>query len=466
MNTVARLKKWLADVISKRTIANEPDPLREFVYLDDVSVHSLLASRTRGIATQFTESQKSSTTDDVDHSVGIGIGSTKVKTNAGSQIVGAKSSEVLSRAIIQTSFKELYELQRGSLALLLPDQATTLDPIRESDLQQMLESEDGGKPWLVDPDSLCRGDLIEVEVALEAEPIFHLVEVYGTVMALFQHNEDLLGYDVATQLSQVASLVRVLEGLLAGLVPVRGRLVAYKSVMIGNKNILIHQKLLDQFDTDELTAVRNVYVVGVAERDMFWKDIRRVLFSGAKYTSFCRVATEGMAAKWHPIKVANVLGGIVPNFDQLMINLTEMARLAIAGTGVSDPNRFHDDLQHGKRILAAYSKLLADHYGQPLTDQIIDSIAPLIPSESDWLSSVDQTRSVFANVTEIIEDSLKPEHTLDGETRFQFRQAALNAVPLPGAERPTPVGVIPRTAASQSENDDVFIDTEIIAIYW
>ena len=466
MNAFAQLRKWFADVIFKRTISNEPAALREFVYLDDVSVHSILASRTRGIATQFTESQRSSTIRDVDRSVGIGLGSTNARTNARSRTDNARSSEVLSKAVIQTSFKELYELQRDSLALPLPDQATPPGTIRVSDLQGMLASAGAGRPWLFDPGNLCRGDLIELEVALEAEPIFHLVSVFGTVMALFKDNEDLLGFDVAAQLSQFASLVRVLEGLLAGLVPVRGRLVAYKSATIGKKNILIHQKLLDQFDTDDLTALRNVYVVGVAERDMFWKDIRRVLFSGAQYTAFCRVATEGLATTWHPIKVANVLGGIVPNFDQVMVDLSEMARRAIAGTNVSVRNSFHGDLQHGKNIPTAYAKLLADHHGQPLTAQTIDSITQLIPGTSDWLNSVDQRRSVFANVTSIVEETVNPANRVDGETRFQFREAALSAMRLSSAQCLANGRINLGTEPPQPDHDVVFLDTEIIAIYW
>lgn len=466
MNTVARLRKWFSEVISKRTISNESDALREFVYLDDVSVHSILASRTRGITTQFRESQRSSTIGDVDRSVGIGLGSTKASSNARSRTIDARSSEVLSKAVIQTSFKELYELQRNSLALPLPDQATPPSTVRVSDLRGMLNSANTGSPWLFDPENLCRGDLIELEVALEAEPIFHLVSVFGTVMDLFKDNEDLLGYDVAAQLSQFASVVRVLEGLLAGLVPVRGRLVAYKSATIGKKNILIHKKLLDQFDTDELTALRNVYVVGVAERNMFWKDIRRVLFSGAQYTAFCRVATDGLATTWHPIKVANVLGGIVPNFDQTMVDLSEMARQAITGTNVSVPNSFHGDLQHGTNILTAYAQLLADHHAQPLTAQTIDSIARLIPETSDWLTSVDQRRSVFSKVTSIVEETVDPKNHVDGETRFQFREAVLSARGLSSAHLPANGSFKRRTDHSKTDHDVVFLDTEFIAIYW
>ena len=467
MNIVSRLRDWLAHLISKRTISNAPGALREFVYLDDVSVHSILASRTGGIATQFTQSQRSSTISNVDRSVGIGLGSTKARTDAKSRTVDAKSSEVLRKAVIQTSFKELYELQRDSLALPLPHQTTTtLGSLHVCDLQRMLDSEDGGRPWLFDPETLSRGDLIEVEVALEADPIFHIVEVFGTVMALFRDNEDIFGYDVAAQLSQVASLVRVLEGLLAGLVPVRGRLVAYRSATIGDKNVLIHHRLSDQFDTDDSPKLRSAYVVGVADRDLFWKDIRRVLFSKAEYTAFCRVATEGLATTWHPVKVANVLAGLVPNFDELMVDLSEMARVAIAGTGASVRNSPHGDLHHAKSILIAYAKLLADHHDKPLTAQTMDSIERLIPSTSDWLSSVDSRRPVFACVTNIVEDALVPDHRVDGETRFQFRQAALSAAPLPDAQSPLRASVNLRAVAPSADNDVVFLDTEIIAIYW
>lgn len=34
-----------------------------------------------------------------------------------------------------------------------------------------------------------------------------------------------------------------------------------------------------------------IFVVGVTERDQYWKDIRRVLFSKSRYTVFARLAS-------------------------------------------------------------------------------------------------------------------------------------------------------------------------------
>ena len=380
--------------------------------------------------------------------------------------VDAKSSQVLSKAVIQTSFKELYELERDSLAVRPLEDTTAPESIRAYDFASMLEMEDKGRPWLVDPASLGRGDLIEVKVSLEADPIFHMVSVFATVMDLFEDNEHLLGDDVAAQLPQVRSLVRVLEGLLAGLVPVRARLVEYKSAKIGDREVLIHEKLLNQIETGDLCGLRSVYVVGVAERDLFWKDIRRVLFSGAECTVFCRVAIKGLANKWHPVKVANVLAGIVPNFDELMVDLSEMARNTMADTVVSESTALNGDRQPGKGIALAYAELLAGHHGCPLTPQMADSITQVIPSSEDWLGSVDKRRSVFAEVTQVVEAALGVESGADGETRVGFRQAALSEAGFVGALAVEGPGVSRRERGLTTDRDDVFLDTEIIAIYW
>ena len=397
--------------------------------------------------------------------MGIGIGATKVTANTKSRRVEAKNSEVLSKAVIQTSFKELYELERDSLAMRVLDKDAAPELVLVHDFKQILE-QNQKSPWLLDAKDLCRGNLIEVELVLEADPIFHMVSVFATVMDLFEHNEHLLGYDAASQLPQVASLVRVLEGLLAGLVPVRGRLVEYKSAKIGHQDILIHQKLVDQLTVDNLPALRPAYVVGVAERNLFWKDIRRILFSGATYTAFCRVATEGLAMTWHPVRVANVLGGIVPNFDELMVNLTEMARKAIAESGTAARTDLDRDQQVGINIMLAYAESIASHHGQPLTAQMKDEITRVIPNTTDWPSSVNDRNPVFAKVTKIVEDALGTEDRVNGEMRIKFRGAALSAAGIAGPLHSIANGEGQHEEALTVDRDVVFLDTEIVAIYW
>ena len=432
------------------------------MYLDDVSVHSILASRTGGITTQFTQSQRASETNDTGGSAGIGLGATKATMDSKSRNVDARSSEVLSKAIIQTNFKELYELERDTLAVRVLDKSVAPESVRIRELKRVLGQGIERDAGVFDPASLSRGDLIEVKLALEADPIFHMVSVFSTVMGVFEDNEHLLGYDVATQLPQVASLVRVLEGLLAGLVPVRGRLVEYKYATIGDQGVLIHQKLIDQITIDDLPPLCSAYVVGVAERDLFWKDVRRVLFSGAEYTAFCRVATEGVAKTWHPVKVANVLRGLVPNFDQLMVDLSEMARSTIWDPGDSRRKKSDGNRQVSEKVVLEYVELMADHLGQPLPSDVRDRIAPAIPNTVDWLDSVDKKRSVFSTVTGIVEDMLGAKGEVDGETRYQLRNAALSAAGFSVAASEPADGPSLPGERLPTNSDVVFLDTEII----
>ena len=57
MSIASRLRDWLRAPKLRQVPENSTGLLREFVYLDEVSVYSLLASRKQGIATEFSESQ-------------------------------------------------------------------------------------------------------------------------------------------------------------------------------------------------------------------------------------------------------------------------------------------------------------------------------------------------------------------------------------------------------------------------
>ena len=132
-----------------------------------------------------------------------------------------------------------------------------------------------------------------------------------------EDNEHLFGNEISAQLPQMRSMAQLLESLLVGLIPIRGRLVDYKSARIGGRDVLVHRLLLEQMPSATRPKTYPAFVVGVAQHDLFWKDIRRVLFSQAQYTVFCRLAISGLVEKWHPVKVADVLAGIVPQFDEL-----------------------------------------------------------------------------------------------------------------------------------------------------
>ncbi len=77
----------------------------------------------------------------------------------------------------------------------------------------------------------------------------------------------------------------------------------YEVVHIEGREWIVHRRLLDQLAGTERPAARPLYVVGVAEQGLFWKDLSRVLFSGARFRVLVRVGqtayeTPGPRSSW------------------------------------------------------------------------------------------------------------------------------------------------------------------------
>ena len=461
MRITSRLRAWLRRLKRQKDPENPAGLLREFVYLDEVSVYSILASRKGAIATEFTESQTASLNSDIGGAVSVGLGGTKAKVDSKIQAGHVQGSQVLRKAIIQTSFKELYDIERASLALTPPSEDSMPTVRTVADIEEQIDhlAQDS---WLVDPRAISRGELLEVEVELEADPIFRMAAVITTLRELMEDNEEIFGHAISSQLPQMRAMAQMLEGLLVGLVPIRGRLANYTSANIGGHNVLIHDSVLHQISPEARPETQTAYVVGVAERDLFWKDIRRVLFSNARYTVFCRLATEGLADSWHPVKVADVLAGIVPQFDELIRQFSEEARKAMT-TAYSSSSPTVQRGDNGSQVLKQYITLLASHHCQTLTPAVIEGLIQGVSPPDDWLSSVDGRRPIFAEITRRVDAALEVETS--NEVIYELRIAAavetgVDEVPDPKV----PCGI--SQAQPQVTGPERFLDTEIVAIYW
>ena len=285
---------WLKGIKGSASPKAPNGKLREFVYLDDVSVYSILASRKGAIDAEFTETQTASLNSDVGTSLSAGFPGTQAKIGSRLQTAQGQGSQVVRKAIIQTSFKQLYELESPSLAFRPANDDHVPSVNTVSDLETILNSRDH-RNWLIDPANIRRGELLEVEVKLQADPIFRIASVMTAMHDLIGDNK-LLFENVVNfqQLRQIGEMSRMLEDLLVGLIPIRALLVDYVSVSIGKRDVLVHQHLLSKITSRDCLETSPVFLVGVAQHSLFWKDIRRVLFGDGQYTVFCRLATAGL----------------------------------------------------------------------------------------------------------------------------------------------------------------------------
>ena len=436
--------------------------LREFVYLDDVSVYSILAYLKGGIATEFTESQTASLNSTEGSTSSIGLGGIKLGVDTKKQTGHVQNSQILRKAIIQTSFKELYDITSPSLALKSPE---TSDIPKVNDLDELRSEFDSllKDRWILDTSVFQRGDLLEVEVELEAEPVFRMASIISAFCELMEDNQLFLESTIVNQISQMRSIAQVLESLLDGLVPIRGRLVEYKLAKIDGRDVLIHRRFLNHMPTDIFANTHSVFVVGVVPRDLFWKDIRRVLFSKAQYTFYCRLAAVGLKEKWHPVKVSNVLAGIIPQFDDLIRDFSVQAEQAMAKAADASPEPVGLNRHEGVDLIRAYVMELLDHHNGTLSFDEIDDFIQSLVLEENWTSTVDRRRPVFSEVTKRVDETLglntpsevacELRQTVQREADF-LRMGTANSDRNDTEAKKDPLG------------NDRFLDAEIIGIYW
>ena len=438
-------------------------PLREFVYLDEVSVYSILASREGGIATEFTESDETSLNSEVSGAVGIGLGETRATLDSKVQDGQVQVSQVLRKAVIQTSFKTLYDIEREDLTISLPGPNPVPNGVEAADIERRLDSliEDG---WIIELGKLHRGGLLEVEIELEADPVFHLVSIISTLRELIEDNEALLGQTFRDQLPEMISMAQVFESLLSGLVPIRGRIVDFMLASIGDREVLIHRSIIEMVAADMRIETCPVFVVGVAQRDLFWKDIRQVLFSKARYTVFARLEIDGLTDKWHPVRIADVLSGIAPEFDEFISEFSESVRLAMSNASNSKNVAREQSVRTERDVVSRYAKLVIEHHSRFLEPEVIEELIRVIPREQDWLKSVDGRRTVLGEVGRRLDAKLEVE--TPGEEAYKLRRAALVAAGIPADFSASKSGCADTETTVYPFREEKFLDAEIIAIYW
>ena len=464
MSVWARIRNCMSGGKRRRVRRKGAGLLREFVYLDEVSVHSLLASRKGGIAAEFTESQEASQSNDIGGSLGVGFGATGAKRESKLQSRRAHSSQVLSKAIVQTSFKELYEMEQDHLAL--SSRGTECLPTARSaaDLMGRLERSEKDS-WVVDPATIYRGELLEVEVELETDPIFRLASIATILRELVQDSGSVFGNTISVQQQQeMRSITEILERLLVGLVPIRGSLVDYKYGEIDGRGVLIHRLLVEKMPPDTLHRVLPVIVVGVAERELFWKDIRRVLFSRGKYTIFCRVGKVGLSDRWHAVKVADVFTGIVPDFDEQVRKFSEVVRRAMSLGSDAAPTLGSGTGHRGGDVIRAYAQRLVKHHGGTMKCEEIDDVIERVSPGNGWLNSVDESRPVFAEVTDFIDNSLGVE--TPREVASDSRRSVVRSAEAAGVRIGQEASGSGDDVTSGSSDEERYLEAEIIAIYW
>lgn len=423
--------------------------------MDDVSVYSLVASQVGLIVTELTETQATSLQSEV--STGFGAAMPFAKAEVGSKVQAGEnhSSQVLRKAIIQTTFKQLHEAASGSGALVRLIEPTTVPIIKSvDDIRRLAEAEQRFN-WVFRSADLSRGDLVEMDVQLEAEQIYQASAVISGMLDIVQDDPAAFGVQDLGEMTQLRLVSRMLDKVLAGLVPVRGRCLQYLAVEVDGQDWLVHQDLASQLNSE--VVVRPVFIVGVAQQALFWKDVRRVLFSGSNFRVMARLIDGSIQPSWTPVKLVDVIGGVIPDFAATMdtMNRTVLSAMFTAVTSHSTDPR-STQVNVAKRT---YASLLAARCGVEVSEHDLEEAGLLdsVPVGTDV--SVLDWRELLAPIAAYVQ--VRSDIPIDRETAADYRVAAIASAglldPLVAAASPEPLADPP---------GERFLDSEIVAVYW
>lgn len=405
--------------------------LREFVYLDDTSVNSLIASRLGPIASEQTDVQARNWETKAAGKLGADLAVFDVEGSIERMRASSLSTQVLKKSIVQATFKDLLQLERDSLVL-------------RSSREGGKSKDRAGAP----SKDLIRGALVELDVELDVEPVFRMATVVSSLVGIVDKSPEIFDESTQKQFAQGRAVQGILQAVLGGLVPIRARVLGH--VVVGDRD----GELLSVVQEDSASmraGATPLFLVGVAEEKLFWKDIRRVLFSRGRFTVLARIAQDGIRDSWTPIKLSHVLEEILPGFSAQM-NADSWKAMMTSDAGATRAQ--------AKPLLRPpllrFIELVAERAGAACSQERViqaqESTAALSAKPFNFDAWRSETRRLMGVLLADSEVQLTPKEL---ET---LRKDAQVVTP------PTLRGELAKSA-DQAKGSH-FLDCEFVAIYW
>ena len=446
-------------------LQSDPPPLREFVYVDEVSVYSLISSRVGALPTEFTETQTSATK--FSNTTSLGVERMPLRGSFGStqEDSQSSSSQVIKKSTIQTTFREFHWYEQPRM-VLLPSESV----LKSKGRPRLVEVSDLGKAargqlsstWVVSTEEFERGRLFEVDVSLSTNNLFKFSTIFSTLSDIIMETPELFPGVLDAQFKTATAVNRVLNRLLVGLIPIEARVVDYFVARIGPEEAyVVHRSVLNE-PALRRVSITPLTVAGVTEQGLYWRDIRRILFAERTFRVLGRIAEAGLVETWRPVKLAEVLAEAVPTLTH---DLNESANLGLASFGTNPSRNEEVDEQHQvEESLRIYGKLLKQELA--LADD--DALAPSLPRPVGGYGSmadVTNRREVFSLVT----DWYRANYDMDQVS--PDRIAAMRSEALKRAGFDERGKLIPPTGVSESHDSrqseaPLLLESEIVAIYW
>lgn len=426
-SVVSRLQRWLAN--------NQFDDLREFIYLDEISVRSLLASTGEGGIISETvdeEMRRRRSGSNVGGSVSAGPASVNAKVSEESEHQRT-TVETRNYDLIQSKFTRLYKSD-------VVEKKLSIDQIPKED-----ESVDDPFSGLTTSE-LTRGDVVELRVNISANLLFRL---YRTIDYFADAFEDQIDSDTEEMLELIGSS-------LGNRIPVVGKAVDYKVVDDEDGKTI---KRSAELDSDEKEDAEDLEIVTLLNLDSLWVDPIQTLFNNDRFVVYCRVEDVDID-RWYPLKVTRAINSLSePAAENL--NREFERGLQDVRNQLSEIQNFTDwstdSAAQWSRDIQQYTEPLEDEYDQDISEDeqeqlIVEALGTV--DVGDEVSQTAQRKKVLNAYTDSFIEMLDLDPIGD-EKRQQLRSDASETV----------------GAGNQIDgldgNSNVFrIEAKAVAMYW
>lgn len=468
MAALKRLWSWLWG-----TRPDEEAPRREFIYLDETSVYSLYASRVGPIKAEFTDTLTRARQSEVGGSLNPVAGAMGGGVTARAMSSQSRQSQVVSRSIVQTTFKELLEKERDALTLQhAPDSeeptgVENLQSLRDEAGDQSRLASLKDKGLVLEPGALVRGELLEIEVELNPEIVFQFSSVMQALVGMARKSPDLFGTDEG-EIEELSGISGIIEELLVGLIPLRGQAVEYSVVTFDTHDdgrLIVHNRLLERLEDEAGFTRHPLFIVGVAEESSFWRDIRRVLFARQSYTALCRVGRDNLGESWVPLKLQEVVSSLFPELGEEIekVNRGDLFKTdesGLDGAGIGDADR----ALAVEGALQAHASWIAESNNIRLSEGDEAAVASAAGVRLNDFEDMEEKREAFREVEKYMCDTHGIEIDPDEAQKSRERALSEDNGHGPTARNPELDAVLPVNA--NGAGDGYFLDCEFVAIYW
>jgi hypothetical protein len=441
-------------VIFRRQARRWAKQRREFVYLDEISVTSLIASRDGAIKETVKETLTHSTEREGKTSAASTLKAVKFSAESRAKRTDTSANEVVRKAVIQSTFRDLRTGGHDELVLALSRKprrrevrphslATARDVARH---KKKLERHG----HLLRASDIRRGDVLELEVLLSADQTYQLVSAASSIVDIVKGREALFGIDKA-EYDQVVSVLEVIDGLLVGLVPICGTSRDYAVLELSGEEYLVNQGLIDP-DGELRHEIRPLEIVGVTSFSSYSRDLRRVLFAEESYTTYVRVESATLRDAWQPVKLAGVLEKMSINVGELMSLLPD----GVAAAKADGRDGHSPSTADWEDALTRFGEALAAECGATVDDQNLRTCAIQAASMLTADGSVESRRSAF----DVVVRAIDPQ--ADRESVRLIREAVQAACVARAEASPVLAETVPAPQTEPTRK----LEVEFVAIYW